>query len=372
MEVRLFHNKGRGAKGLGTTATPFLKGSSFTREFWQAQFIGWGFLSLFGFCIRLFVFDSVIVAAFFTLVVDSLGLCLTSLMAHQPFVHFRAGQRLRGLAMAALWCIGIAWIMTVVAYVLRAGILPHGKSTAHGGQFVVVFMYYLSVITAWTLAYLGIRAESEVQTQRIQSLAAETRALRIELESLHLQIAPHFLFNALNTLISEIGDRPAIAEEMTQQLAAYLRYSLEKRDQYIGPVSDELDAVRMYTRIQALRFGERFSYLCSVDPAALGASIPHMAIQCLVENAIKHGLQAERSDFQINVAITQAGDELFIEVDNPSGSRILAPQERSGTGLANMRRRLELRYPERHSFTLTQRNGRTIAALSLKGKPCSV
>jgi hypothetical protein len=341
-------------------------------EFWKAQCVGWAFLAIFGFCIRLFVFQSVPVAIVCTLVVDSLGFLLTSLMAHQPFARFQSGRGVRSLAIAAAWCVGIALAMAFVAYRLRTGLAPFDRLAIQGSKFAISFMYYMSIITAWTLAFLGIRAEIEARSQRMQALAAETRALRLEVESLHVQIAPHFLFNALNTLVSQIGERPEIAEEMTRQLAAYLRYSLDKRDQYVGPVAEELEAVEMYIRIQALRFDERFSYSCSADPEALTASIPHMAIQCLVENAIKHGLQAERVAFVINVRVRACRDALLVEVDNPSGSRLLAPEEKTGTGLANMRRRLELRYPGRHAFSLRQEAGRTVATLQLRGAPCSV
>jgi hypothetical protein len=340
--------------------------------FWRAQIAAWAFLAVFGFCIRLFVFQSVAVAVVCTLVTDSLGFLLTSLMARQPFMGAAPRRSMRTWALAALWSMSIALILALVAYRLRVGLAPTEEPAIHGNAYAVGLMYHLSIVTVWTLAYLGVSAEIEARTQRMHVLAAQAHALRLEVESLQLQIAPHFLFNALNTLVSEIGGRPAIAQEMTRQLAAYLRYSLRKRDQYVAPLADELEAVEMYIRIQALRFDERFSYSCQVDPAALSASIPHMAIQCLVENAIKHGLQAGQSDFEIHVRVTGNDDELRVDVDNPSGAKVLAPQEKTGTGLANMRRRLELRYPERHAFSLTQQSGRTTATLSLQGKPCFV
>jgi hypothetical protein len=349
----------------------FAREHAFHGGFWRAQIIGWGFLALFGFCVRLFVFQSLTVAIICTLVVDSLGLLLTSLMAQQSFVRFQPGKAIRSLGITAIWTMGIALLLALVAFKLRIALAPIEKPTIQGDGFTIGLMYYMSVITAWTLAYIGARADTEARSQRMHAMAAETRALRLELESLHVQIAPHFLFNALNTLVAEIGERPEVAEEMTRQLAAYLRYSLEKRGQYVGPVADELDAVEMYIRIQSLRFDERFSYSCNADPEALLAFIPHMAIQCLVENAIKHGLQAESADFKINVRVAKVHDELLIEVDNPCGSKMLALQEKSGTGLANMRRRLELRYPDRHNFSLQQRSGRTVASLSLRGRPCS-
>jgi len=341
------------------------------REFWRAQAVGWTLLGLFGFCIRLAVFKSVPVAVVCTLVVDTVGFLMTSLLAQQPFARNPSANRLRSLGLAAFWCVLIAALMALLAYQLRAIVSTAQEPAIQGNEYVIGFIYYVSIITAWTLAFLGVRAESEARAQRMQAMAAQTRALRLEVESLHIQIEPHFLFNALNTIVAEIGDRPAIAEEMTRQLAAYLRYSLQNRE-HAGAVADELEAVRMYFRIQALRFDERFIYHCTADPAALSASIPHMAIQCLVENAIKHGLLAVESDFRINVRVTRTEDELEVVVDNPSSSKVLAPEEKMGTGLSNLKRRLDLRYPGRNQFSLTQREGRTYATLNLKGEPCSV
>src|SRR5690606_1542321 len=101
-----------------------------------------------------------------------------------------------------------------------------------------------------------------------------TRALRLELEYLKLQIEPHFLFNALNTIVAEIADRPAIAEEMTRRLAAYLRYSLDRRGRGMCRLEEEIEAAETYIRIQALRFDKRLEYRCQVDPASLELLVP--------------------------------------------------------------------------------------------------
>lgn len=344
------------------------------RAFWRTQGIAWGCLALFGFCSRLVVFRNVTAAFVCTVVVDGLGFVLTSLLARQSFtrIHFGHSMSPRALLLCALWILGIATLMGFVAYQVRMDFSTIGVDTIRGNEYIIGFIYHLSVITGWTLAYLGIRAGLEARSQRMQALANETRALRLEVESLQLQIEPHFLFNALNTIVSEIGDRPAVAEEMTRQLAAYLRYSLQRRDQHAGSVADELEAVAMYFRIQALRFDERFSYTCNADTHAMSARIPHMAIQCLVENAIKHGLKSDHVGFQINVRVTRTDDTLRVEVDNPSAPEAPGTPTRTGTGLANLRRRCELRYPDRYAFSLNQRDGRTVATLSLRGDPCCV
>jgi len=343
---------------------------AYQKQFWKVQAIGWTILATFGFCIRLLVFQNLAVAVVCTAVVDVLGFLATSAMARQPFTRIRAGTVIRSLASAGLWCVSISAVLALVAYRIRLGMAPVEEPTIRGNEYVIGLIYHLSIITAWTLAYLGVRAEMEARANRMQALAAETRALRLEVESLQLQIEPHFLFNALNTIVSEIGERPAIAEEMTRGLAGYLRYSLKKRDTFVGSLADEIEAVEMYLRIQALRFDDRFTYSCQVDPQALTVSIPHMAIQCLVENAIKHGLQTQDRSFHIGVRVAKHGPVLHIEVDNPEHSGTPIPIDSTGIGLTNLQRRLDIRYPSRNSFSLSSHAGRTLATLKIEGHPC--
>src|SRR3546814_15056544 len=105
------------------------------------------------------------------------------------------------------------------------------------------------------LVYFGVAAELAARTARISKMKAETHALRLELEHLQSQIEPHFLFNALNTIVAEIDERPAVASEMTRRLADYLRYSLDRQGQGLCRVDEEIEAADAYVRIQALQIG---------------------------------------------------------------------------------------------------------------------
>jgi LytS/YehU family sensor histidine kinase len=109
-----------------------------------------------------------------------------------------------------------------------------------------------------------------------------------------------------------------------------------------------------------------------MEPETLGIGIPHMALQGLVENAIKHGMRAHHAHFAINVRARMEGDALTIEVDNPGELRAPFDLARAGVGLTNLCQRLALRYPGRHSFALEQNGGRTVATLRLQGDPAIV
>jgi len=340
--------------------------------FWRAQVVGWIVLGVIGFCIRLVVFGNASVAFWVTVGVEPLAFAITSAAAVVHGRHPRTNVSIQIVAGAVLLCIAASAVLAGIAYAIHHMFGPEMKYVVPSDQYRLGFIYYLGILSIWTLIYFGVAAELAVRTERISKMRAETRALRLELEYLKLQIEPHFLFNALNTVVAEIADRPAIAEEMTRRLAEYLRYSLDRRGHGMCRLEEEIEAAETYIRIQALRFDKQLEYRCQIDPASLELLIPHMTMQGLVENAIKHGMRSEHEHFLINIRTRMQGDELIIEVDNPG--QLHAPYDlaRSGGGLGNLCRRLALRYPDRHTFSLEQRAEKIVAEIRLRGDPVSL
>ncbi|HYG43129.1 MAG TPA: histidine kinase [Bordetella sp.] len=338
--------------------------------FWRAQVVGWIFLAVVGFFIRLAVFGNASAAFWLTLALEPLAFVLTSAAA---VWHGRNTSKTRSpistLACAVLLCVAAATLLASIAYFIHH-LFPAGTMRViPGNQYRLGFIYYMGILSIWTLIYFGVAAELAARTERISKMKAETHALRLELESLQLQIEPHFLFNALNTIVAEIAERPAIAEEMTRRLAAYLRYSLNRRGQGLCRLDEEIEAAEAYIRIQALRFDRQLEHRCHLDPASLEKRLPHMTLQGLVENAIKHGMQSNSLQFLINIRTRMRGDELVVEVDNPGHLHAPYDLAQGGGGLANLCRRLALRYPGRYEFSLNQRDDRIVAEMKLRGEP---
>lgn len=337
--------------------------------FWRAQVVVWVLLGLIGFCIRFVMFGNGVAAVWLTLVLEPMAFVLTSAAA---IVHGRYSPKTDSLvpiiAGAVLMCLAASALLSAVGYFIHQQFPPGTVRALSGGQYKVGFIYYMGVLSIWTLTYFGVGAELAARNERISKMKAETRAVQLELEHLQRQIEPHFLFNALNAVVAEIADRPAVAEEMVRRLADYLRYSLDRRGRGTCRVIDEIEAAETYVRIQALRFDKQLEFQSQVDPAALDIHIPHMTLQGLVENAIKHGMQAGPASFMINISVRYKGDELTIEVANPG--RLHAPDGlMQGNGLSNMCRRLALYYPGRYEFSLDQRAERTVAQIKLRGDP---
>ena len=339
-------------------------------SFWVAHTVAWLFIAVFGFASRLAAFDSVSLALALTAVLDPVGFALTAL-AHATFLT-RPGFRpaaMAGLVLVysvlggLLQMLLAGWVKTRLLVVPTPGVVEDPS---------IPVIYYTTVFLAWSLAYFWVRAEIAARTERAQRSEAEAAAMRAELQHLRLQLDPHFLFNALNTVTAEIPERPQAAMEMTRRIAAYLRYSLDKHDRQLCPLADEIEAVRAYVRIQELRFEDRLQCRIEVDPTARSIAVPHLVVQGLVENAIKHGLRSPAETLRIGVCISRTGgDTTVIEVANPG---ILSAQASAGPtlGLANTRRRLELHYPHRHELSLTQEGETVIARLVLRGSACFV
>jgi hypothetical protein len=347
-------------------------------RFWRAQIIGWLCLGIIGFFVRLAAFGHTGLALALALPMDTLGFLMTSAAA---MLHARhpGGSKIQAVVIGAILCVAASAFNALIAHRIH-GLFPAGAVTyVPRNGFSMGFVYYLGIFAIWTLVYFGVSAEIESRAERMSKMQAETRTLKLQLEHLQLQIEPHFLFNTLNTIVAEIPDRPDIAEEMTRRLASYLRYSLSRRSSAICLLEEELAALETYIGIQALRFGDRFEYRCDVDPSSLHAGIPHMALQGLAENAIKHGMCAESAHFRINLRARMADDALIVEMDNPgmlnvpfdsSGDALAAPTDADGVGLRNLSQRLALHYPGRGQFTLEQRADRTVATLRMEGEPC--
>jgi two-component system LytT family sensor kinase len=193
--------------------------------------------------------------------------------------------------------------------------------------------------------------------------------LRAELHQLRLQLDSHFLFNVLNTVAMEIPEEPDTALEMIHRITAYLRYLLENQKRRVCPLSDEIEAMLAYVRIQELRFEGRLDCVVEMDPAARPIVVPHLVLQPLVENAVKYGLRSPAGRFTVGITVLRQGDDTVIEVSNP-GRLETRPRDRPAVGLANIRRRLELHYPSGHALTLIQSGDNVVARLMLRGSAC--
>ena len=188
---------------------------------------------------------------------------------------------------------------------------------------------------------------------------AQDQLSEARLQSLRLQLQPHFLFNTLKAITALIGSEPRAAERMVAGLSELLRASLRSADEQEVPLARELEHLKLYTDIQRTRFGDRLDVKLDVDPATRSAMVPSLLLQPLVENAIRHGLAPRAVGGQVYVRAARDGEELRLEVrDDGVGAETRGGAlSREGVGLANTRERLRRLHGEHQRFAYETRPG---------------
>jgi hypothetical protein len=193
------------------------------------------------------------------------------------------------------------------------------------------------------------------------------RVLTTELEALQARINPHFLFNTLNSIAALIREDPARAENMTLQLSALFRYTLQAPRAGLVTLGEELVIVQGYLAIEQERLGSRLTSEIDVDAALHDQRIPALTLQPLVENAIKHGIATDVAGGSVRVRGWRERDLLHLSVVNTGrGER---PAAGTGEGLESVRRRLHATFGGRSSVTLGTNADGTEARVTFPVRP---
>jgi hypothetical protein len=202
-----------------------------------------------------------------------------------------------------------------------------------------------------TIALLALTESLLAQRERERHAAALERSLlRAELSNLRLQLQPHFLFNALNTISSTMYDDVEAADTLLGQLADLLRTSLRTSSAHEVPVRDELHLLAQYVALMQARFGDALDVQVDAAPDVGDLLVPSMVLQPLVENAVRHGGVTRLGHGRVRIVVrrvaSDAGPALELRVeDAPSAfAGTLPVEDGAGTGLATTARRLRLLY----------------------------
>lgn len=204
-------------------------------------------------------------------------------------------------------------------------------------------MYWTIFGASQALKYYGRYLSTELRMERL-----ERRFLEARLNSLRMQLDPHFLFNALNTISSEVRRNPILARKMIEDLGALLRLSLEFKDRQEIPLAEEMALLERYLAIQRVRFGDRLKIEIRIAPEVKYASVPCLLIQPLAENAIRHGLSRRSSGGSVIISAVQVDNRIEIHVLDdgvglPPGWQI---ETSAGLGLSVTRERIAGLYPD--------------------------
>ena len=283
----------------------------------------------------------------------------------------RRGELRRGLAIHAAFGVGFAIVSRVLQEALGAA-LPRlvGPDRALGVDLGVEVVVYFLIVGVCHVADLSRRsrererraAELEVQAARLREGLAQA-----QLDALRAQLNPHFLFNTLNTISVLMSEDVVAANRMLLRLGDLLRTSLTTAATQEVELAQELEFVRGYLEIEQARLSDRLSVRLDIEPAALGARVPSLLLQPLVENAVRHGIAPRVGAGVIEIRAARRGDMLELSVRDDGPGLSSAPL-RDGIGLSATRSRLERLHGPRHRFDLRDADGGgLLVSVSLPG-----
>jgi two-component system sensor histidine kinase AlgZ len=245
---------------------------------------------------------------------------------------------------------GICWLLIVLVSVAIAGASWFGDAELALGYIPfdapLPFVFRTAVITG-VVALLLLRYLWERHQWQEESRAeADGRYL-----ALQARIRPHFLFNALNSLVELIQTKPDVAEEMVIDLADLFRVSLDSRQRLI-PLREEIEIVKIYMRIEEIRLGDKLLVNWEIPEAVLDAQVPRLTVQPLVENGVLHGVSRLRARGMLHVIARREGDFLVVDVENPIPPEDAPKRAGTGTAIGNIAQRIKLIYGDRAKLIL--------------------
>ncbi|MGD8868654.1 MAG: histidine kinase, partial [Gemmatimonadales bacterium] len=210
--------------------------------------------------------------------------------------------------------------------------------------------YWIIIGLAYLLQYYQDSRERELRASQLETQLAAAR-----LKALEMQLHPHFLFNALNTIAVLIRtDRNTQAVRMVTGLGELLRRALDGAGSQLVPLRDELEFLKRYLEIEQIRFGDRLTVDVSVDPRTTEGCVPYLILQPLVENAIRHGVGARVQPGNVWIDARRHDDRLQLTVrdDGPGLSEASGNKIGTGLGLSATQERLQRIYGTDHRFAI--------------------
>ncbi len=224
--------------------------------------------------------------------------------------------------------------------------------------------FWLFMFTCWTAFYGGVMAARRAKRAEIETLQMQLQAKDAELRALQAQVNPHFFFNSLNSIRALMYQDVPAAAQVVDRLAEMMRYALQMGSVETATLENEMAAVRSYLAVEKIRFEERMTVVEQLPGDLLGMAVPTLAIQTLVENAVKYGVENRASGCEIHIsAQRQVDKQVAIVVRNQGALQTVSASTR--VGLDNAAKRLALLFDGKAGLTLAECDGWVVATMLL-------
>jgi len=274
-------------------------------------------------------------------------------------------------AFSALWTLGASALRTLwgVLQGVAEGfdLLGGFQSVLLAAHLLIGFLVYGAIAAIVHL----LQARRRLRLERERTARAEALQARAQLRALRARLDPHFLFNSLHSVLSLIRTAPERAERAVESLGDLLRYAVgrdegDRRERVT--LARELEMVRTYLELEKVRLGDRLRSEEAVPAEARSVLVPPLTVQPLVENAVQHGAAESRDGATVRLSARLEPDgpgsglEVTVRDDGPGAEPEALHPSRDGSGLALVRRRLELLYGDEASLELETAPGEGVEA----------
>jgi two-component system, LytTR family, sensor kinase len=273
------------------------------------------------------------------------------------------GRILRGIAAHVAGVVVTALARTGVMIVLGwhvRWVRPREFGPEFWGASSQSFLVYALLLgIAHMVIYYRRYREREAAAEQLARGLAEAR-----LQALKMQLQPHFLFNTLNAISALIPADAKPARRMLAHLGDLLRTTLEYEETQEVTLREELAFLQPYLEIEQARLEDRLTVVMDIAPETLDARVPHLLLQPLVENAVRHGVAARIEPGRVEISAFRGPDDRFLQLeirnDGRGVDRHTEVKTGRGVGLTNIRSRLEQLYGGEHRFTLENQAGGSV------------
>ena len=225
-----------------------------------------------------------------------------------------------------------------------------------------VYFDFLSNLLPVVFA-MAIRYAQRNFSLEIAQKEAQAHKLQADLTQLRYQLQPHFFFNALNNIYSLIDFDPQKAQQSVHSLSKLMRHFMQNSDQKQISLAEEVDFLQQYISLMQLRLTDKTTVQVDFPKQVPQLTIAPLLFISLVENAFKHGVSATAAT-TLSFSLRVEGDTIIFRSENtkiPTQESLYS----SGIGIDNLKKRLTLLYPERHQYTIEEKEGKYIAQLTI-------
>jgi two-component system LytT family sensor kinase len=339
-------------------------------SFWHFQIGGWSLM--WGADLFLISFQATTPLAFFLAGMEiPLAFCL-SLVLRQIYMrlNYRALPMIGLITYIGFW--SLAFTIIFYGFIVALWIIGQ-RAGAYGMLKPIVAMSWINILTpiwfGWSSLYFGIKYWRDWDDERRRAQNATTLAQHAQLQMLQYQLNPHFLFNALNSVRALIDEDRGNAKGMITELTEFLRYSLVHRDPVNVPLREELAAIQHYLSIEKKRFEDKLQVTFDIDNQSEDYPVLSFLLHPLVENAVKYGMRTSPLPLRIRISARVQEGTLHLSVMNTgrwmNGNYENDRPDGTGTGMENVRARLENAYHNRHSLNIDEADGNVQVRIEL-------